>query len=482
VPGANRRHDADVRIVTAPILRDYQTNAVALMRDAFRAGKRAPLLVMATGGGKTVVFAEIAHKAAAKGKRVLILVHRAEILKQCSRALRATGAQFGLIASGAEPTSHPVQLASVFTAARRVERMATPDLIVVDEAHHAAAGSWGKILTAFPDALIVGVTATPERLDGRGLGVDNGGFFDTMVQPITVSELIARGFLAKPRIFAPPNTIDTSNMRRVGGDFNAADLEQAANRREIIGDIVAHYSRICPNEPAIAFAVSIAHAEAIAGQFRAAGYKSEVIEGAQDDARRALLVNSLASGALHVLVSCDLISEGFDVPIVRAAILARPTASLGLYLQQVGRALRPAPGKPDALILDHAGNVKRHGFPDDDRAWSLDAGRRPSRRNAADDGPAVRQCPACFAINRAGVDTCSECGHHFVTASREVEQREGTLIEMTPEMIAAERDRRNRRREVQVARTFDALESIRVARGYAPGWTRHVLRSRGLAV
>jgi superfamily II DNA or RNA helicase len=436
---------------------------------------------MATGGGKTVVFANIAHHAAAKGNRVLILVHRAEILKQCARALRATGAQFGIIAPGAEATDHAVQLASVFTAARRTARIAAPDLIVIDEAHHAAAGSWAKILEAFPNARIVGVTATPERLDGRGLGAANGGFFDAMVQPIKVSELVARGFLAKPRIFAPARDIDTSGMRRIGGDFNAADLETAANRREIIGDIVAHYSRVCPKEPAIAFAVSIAHAEAIAAQFNASGYKAAVIEGAQDDGHRAMLINSLASGALHVLVSCDLISEGFDVPVVRAAILARPTASMGLYLQQVGRALRPAPDKPDAIILDHAGSVKRHGFPDDDRAWSLDAGRRARRAADTDEAPPVKQCPACFAMNRAHVHSCSECGHVFEVRSREIAERDGELVEMTPEMIAQERARREARREVQQARSREALEAIAARRGYSAGWVRHILRARGQA-
>jgi superfamily II DNA or RNA helicase len=467
--------------MSAPILRDYQTNAVEQLRDAFKAGKRAPLLVLATGGGKTVVFSEIARAASARGNRVLILVHRAEILKQCSRALRNAGTEHGIIAAGSEPTTHTVQLASVFTAARRTERMTAPDLIVIDEAHHAAAGSWAKIIAAFPTARIVGVTATPERLDGRGLGVQNGGFFDAMIQPIKTSDLVARGFLAKPRIFASASDFDTSNVRRIGGDFNAADLETVANRREIIGDIVAHYSRVCPNEPAIAFAVSIAHAQAIAAQFVAAGYRSEVIEGAQDDATRQRLVNSLASGALHVLVSCDLISEGFDVPVVRAAILARPTASLGLALQQMGRALRPAPGKPDAIILDHAGNVKRHGFPDDDREWSLDAGRRARARDADADGPQIKQCPSCYAMNRAHVHACGECGHVFVVQSREVEQVAGTLIEMTPEMIARERAKRELKREVQIARTREQLQAIATRRGYSPRWVDHILRARGQA-
>jgi superfamily II DNA or RNA helicase len=465
-------------------LRDYQQRAVDQLRDAYREGKRAPLLVLATGGGKTVVFAHVAHGAAEKGKRVLILTHRAEILRQCSRALTATNTAHGIIAPGNAATDHHVQLASVFTAARRIGRMATPDLVVIDEAHHAAAGSWSKIIEAFPNAKIMGVTATPERLDGRGLGAQSGGFFDAMIQPVRTSELVARGFLAKPRVFAPPTAIDLSQARTTAGDYNAADVERVTNRREIIGDIVGHYARICPNEPAIAFAVSLAHANAIADAFKSAGFRSEVIDGTQDDARRSLLVNSLASGALHVLVSCDLISEGFDVPVVRAAILARPTQSLGLALQQMGRALRPAPGKPDAIILDHAGNVERHGFPDEDREWSLDAAKRKRKRaDDEDNGPAIRQCPSCFAINRAGVPVCAECGHVFASKTRKVDEREGELIELTPEMIAAERAKRERRREEGQARTFESLVALGRSRGYPnpEGWARHRLEARARA-
>lgn len=462
-----------------PTLRSYQQQAVNSLRSEYRAGKRAPLLVMPTGAGKTVVFSHIAHHAAARANQTLILVHRSEILKQCARALRAEGTVFGTIESGAAQSVERVQLASVFTAVRRTGRMPRPNLIVIDEAHHAAAGSWSKIIEAYPEARLLGVTATPERLDGRGLGVQNGGFFDTMVEPIQPSELVRLGYLASPRVFAPERALDLSGVRRTAGDWNAGDLEQATSRREIVGDIVEQYRRHATGMPAIAFAVSIKHANVIAESLKASGYQAAVIEGAQDDATRTQLVDDLGNNRLNVLVSCDLISEGFDLPHARVAILARPTQSRSLALQQYGRAMRPkSDGRNECIILDHAGNVMVHGFPGQDVAWDLNAGKR-ARAQSDDDGPRAKQCPHCYAMNPTYASVCSECGAPFIVhRPREVEQREGNLVEVSPEVLA---ERRARRMQEGMARTRADFEAIARERGYNMRWVDHRLAARARA-
>lgn len=454
-------------------LRPYQNDGVAALRAAYRERCRAPLYSLPTGGGKTLVFSYITRNAVASGRRVLILVHRAELLKQASASLTQWDVPHGLIAPSFGLTGHHVQVGSVQTVVRRLTRIAAPDLIIVDEAHHAVAGTWQKIINAFPAARLLGVTATPERLDGRGLGVHAGGYFDRLVQGPTMPTLIAGGFLVPPRVFAASVPPDMTRARTVAGDFNRADSERAVMDSRIVGDAVDHYRRICSDVPAIAFCVSLAHAESVTARFNAAGFKAAQIDGKMNDRNRARVVSDLGTGGIRIMVSVDLVSEGFDVPVCGAALLLRPTQSKCLYLQQVGRALRPAPGKSSAFILDHAENTLRHGLPQDDREWSLDGReRRPST------AAAIKVCPACFAVARAGASVCPECGTPFVVErrAREVDQIGGQLIELTPEMIAARRV--ERARVIGAARTEAELREVARRYGYKPGWVYFMLQSR----
>lgn len=362
-------------------LRPYQVQAVAELRDCYRRGARAPLYQLPTGGGKTVVFCHISEGATKRGKSVWIVVHRQELLYQCSRALEGLGVMHGLIAPGFTPGIEHVQVASVQTLVKRLDsgRAAPPDLIVLDEAHHATAGSWRKIIEACPNSRLLGVTATPVRLDGQGLGVAGGGVFDALVSGPTIPELIAQGFLSPPVVYAPPTQLDLSGVRMVGGDYAQGEIGRRMDKPTITGDVVAHYRRICNGAPAIAFCASVEHAKHVAADFRGAGFRAESLDGKMPDGQRKTLIDELGRGHLNVLTSCDIVSEGTDIPVVMAAILLRPTASMGLYLQQVGRALRPAPGKTRAVILDHVGNCLRHGLPDEDREWSLAGVVRRSR-------------------------------------------------------------------------------------------------------
>jgi len=451
-----------------PSLRPYQIVAVESVKDALRSGKKAPLLVAPTGAGKTVMFAHITQSAQRKGNRVLILTHRQELLDQTCRKLSEFNVQYGIVLAGRSEDPHvTVQVAGVQTLVRRLNRTLPPDLIVVDEAHHAAAGSWKQILTRFPNAKILGVTATPERLDGKGLG----DMFDVIVRGPEVADLIAAGYLSKPRYFAPPGA-SMEGVRTVAGDYNRKDAESAVNQSTITGSAVEHYRKLCDKQPAIAFCVSLKHAEQVTADFNAAGYRWAMIDGTMTTEDRRNAVRGLATGRLHGLSSCDIISEGFDVPVVSVAILLRPTQSMGLYLQQVGRVLRPAEGKQFATILDHVGNVLRHGFAEDQREWSLEgAPKKSSKQKAAITN---RQCPKCYGIS-APVPVCPQCGHSFEVKGRKLEEVDGTLEE-----IKAQEARIIKRQEQGKAQTLDDLIRVGVARGYKnpSAWAHHVYSAR----
>lgn len=456
-------------------LRPFQATAVAEIRGAFMAGRRRVLFVLPTGGGKTYTFVYIAEQAAIRGNRVCILVHRQELVDQASRSLHAIGCQHGIIAAGyRQDLRHTVQVASVQTLARRLHTI--PDdffqLLIVDEAHHAVAGTWAKILAATPRAHVLGVTATPERLDGRGLGDQ----FEVLIQGPDAAWLTQEGFLVPARTFAPPG-IDLSGIRRFDTSKGKHDSEDRLRQGQAMGDAVSHYRRtIEPNHngTAIAFCISVDHAAAVAEAFRAQGISAAMLDGNTDRGVRKRLINDLGTGQLKVLTSCDIISEGTDIPSVTGAMLLRPTDSLGLHLQQVGRVLRPCPGKEHAIINDHVGNSHRHGLPTDPREWSLE-GRPKGKSRKPSDALPVRVCPACFATQPAAQLTCDCCGHAIDPPKpRELTVVDGDLQELPAAVVA-----RSRRAEVGQARTREELEAIRLERGYSRGWTDHILRARG---
>jgi superfamily II DNA or RNA helicase len=441
-------------------LRPYQLDGIAAIREAFRNGVRRVLYQLPTGGGKTEIFKHIAEQAATRGKRVCILVHRKELVSQVHERLTMP---HGVIMQGVTPwPSLGLQVASVQTLVRRQHRYDPFDLLIVDEAHHAVASTYRTILTANPRAFVLGVTATPCRTDGKGLGE----CFDHLICGPGMQELIDAGYLKPARVYAPA-VIDTSSVHTRMGDFVRGELAAVCDTNTVTGDAIAHYRRHAHGLPAIAFCVSVAHAVHVAEQFKAAGYRSEFIEGSMHDRDRKRLISALGTGGLDVLTSCDLISEGVDVPVVSCGIMLRPTQSLTIYLQQLGRCLRPSPRYPEAIILDHAGNCLRHGLHTDDRTWSLSGSlKRPRDGEAL---PPMRQCPACYRVHRPA-PTCPDCGHVYVTVGRAVTERDGELAEITA--------RREARAEQAKAQTLQELEEIARARGYKPGWARHVFAAR----
>ena len=495
-------------------LRPYQEQGVAEVRLQYMQGRKSVLFVLPTGGGKTVCFCYIAEQAARKGNRICILVHRDELVDQTSRSLGDIGVRHGVIAANRSmDLSCAVQVASVWTLARRLHRI-PPDffqLIIVDEAHHAVAGSWAKVVEHYSAARVLGVTATPERLDGKGL-IDH--FDDLVIGPDT-AWLTANGFLAPAKVYAPPGALDTSKLRSRMGDFRMDDAERQLQEGGIMGDAVTHYQRHIFPGTAIAFCCSVAHAEAVAEAFVAQGIRARSIDGTMDKAERRRLIQALGTGEVQVLTSCMIISEGTDVPSVTGAILLRPTQSLSLYLQMVGRCLRPAPGKRHAIINDHVGNSLRHGLPTDPREWSL-KGRAKKAKDAA---APVKVCPGCFAAIPSAARECPECGHEFEAEKREFTTIEGDLVERTFKpgdmvqwlkggqwssgwivrrviddriLLAPAFDPRAQgtnwvdptslryplKKERANAQSLEDLRRLAAQRGYKSGWAEHVWRSR----
>lgn len=456
-------------------LRPYQQQAVAEIRGAYQAGCRRALFVLPTGGGKTVVFTHIAERAAMRGSRICILVHRQELVDQSSRSLHAIGCNHGVIAAGyRQDLSHTVQVASVQTLARRLHQIPAGffQLLIVDEAHHAVAGTWAKVLEHHQNGHVLGVTATPERLDGRGLGDQ----FQTLIEGPDAAWLTQQGFLVPARVFAPPG-IDLSGIKRFDTTKGRHDSDEILRQGQAMGDAVSHYRRTIQDEhngTAIAFCCSVAHADALAEAFRSQGIAAARLDGAMDRGERRRMINDLGAGTLKVLTSCDIISEGTDIPSVTGAVLLRPTDSLGLHLQQIGRVLRPAPGKRHAIVNDHVGNSLRHGLPTDAREWSLE-GRQKGKRRAASDALPVKVCDQCFSTLPSATPECPICGFVFPAAARrELVTVDGDLKELTARDLA-----RQRRNLVGKARTREELEAIRLERGYSRGWTDHILRARG---
>lgn len=477
-------------------LRPYQQEGVAAIRDALAQGRRRVLYVLPTGGGKTVVFTYCAASAAAKGKRVAILVHRDELVEQVSAALAAQGVKHGILAAGQATPSTQTTICSVHTLRRRLDTFPAPDLCIVDEAHHAIADTWAAIFARWAATTrFLGVSATPCRLDGRGLGEA----FDCLVEGPAVPDLISLGALVRSQCYSVGD-FDAGSAKRSMGDFDQAEAAKAMDRPTITGSVLDHYRRHAGGKRAVAFCVNRAHASHLADEFFAAGIPAVPLDGTLDKAERQARVARFRSGAVQVLTSCEIVSEGFDLPAIEAAILLRPTASLSLYLQQVGRAMRPTPGKDRAVIIDHVGNVMRHGLPETRREWTLDGGIVASKRGPLDAPPlALTTCLLCYAVHPSALPACPVCGH--AEAPELPKEGAGELVEVDAAMVAAAGAAKKRRKLapeempgwtveglrdwcgdyvecLRRARSPEALRDMARARGYSPAWAERIVKER----
>lgn len=457
--------------MTGIVLRDYQAALIADASAALRSHSRV-LMALPTGGGKTACACHMTSTAVARGLKVAFIVHRIELVKQSIAAFAKQGIECGVIAAGfAYNPYHDVYVCNVGTLARRMHKLPCKfDMIIIDEAHHSPAGSWAAVIKALSPRWSIGLSATPCRLDGRGLGEQ----FDAMVTGPSTATLIKAGHLSDFKVYAP-SSIDMTGARTTAGDYNSHDAEEAADKPAITGDAVDHYQRLAPGKRAVVFCVTVAHAKHVADAFNAAGIPAAAIDGSMAKDARAGVITDLERGDIMVMTSCAVVSEGFDLPAIEVAISLRPTGSLSLWLQQIGRVLRPAPGKTHAIIIDHAGNTERHGFADDPREWSLDAKKRK---------PATiktRTCPDCYAIHQPA-PVCPECGHVYQAQQQRAgpEERDGILAEIDREAARAAKEAAKREwvQEIRAITTRAGLEDFARKRGYKRGWVDHYIKSQ----
>ena len=465
-------------------LRPYQRKGVNQIKGHFARGDQVVCYQAPTGSGKTRVFSYITHGATRKGNTVWIVVHRRELLRQASDALREMNIYHGLISPlyTADPMA-PVQIASIDTLANRLNKLPPPALMICDEFHHSVSPTWFKVLRYLisKGTRILGVTATPERNDKKGLGKEFGGLCDSLVLGPQPQELIDMGYLARPIIFRP--TLATpEGLHSKFGEFKADEKEALMDTRKIIGDAVSSYSKICPNLPTICFVPSLKMAANMEASYRAAGYQAAMVEGKMDDRERKGRMGALGTGGLHMLISCALIDEGVDVAVVEAIQLLDPTQSLPRFLQRTGRGARMFPGKQGYYLLDHVCNTflpdmkPNHGDPSWDREWTLEGSVKKKKKE--EKKIAVKQCPMCYRVDFSYVSQCKGCGHVFVSDGREIEQVEGELQEIAPEQLAEMR--RQKQVEQGRAKKLEDLIAVGRARGMKnpAGWARHILDAR----
>lgn len=445
-------------------LRPYQNRIIDEVKAGMLAGHKSILVQMATGAGKTATAAKMISGSQEKGKRIFFTVHRKDLLAQTAAAFREFEIPFSYIASGYPFNPHgKVFICGIDTLKNRLNDEFLPDLIFPDECHMANSDGWDRVLNFYKQrgAWSVGLTATPWRLDGSGLGRN----FSHMVQGPSMRWLIDNGYLSEFRYFSP-TTIDMSGVRVTMGDYNRNDLaEKMSDDSVIVGDAIKYYLKLSRNKRAICYCISRERSENVAQKFRDAGISAQHIDGETEMPERRRIITAYANGEIDILCNVDLITTGFDLAAqvgrditVETIILLRPTKSLSLYLQMVGRGLRPK--REPAIILDHANCSSNHGLPDDDRVWSLMDRKRLSLDLEEREIP-VKTCPKC-AITHRPAPLCPICGYIYPVQYREVDEIDGELDEITPEQ------RRKRRALLQEDDNQRLEELIREAerRGY----------------
>ena len=434
-------------------LREYQNELIGRLFQAYRDGYTAPCIVLPCGGGKSVITAEIAKRFTDRDKRVLFLVHRRELCEQIYYTFLGWGVDLALC-----------KIKMVQTVARRLPNIEPPDLIITDENHHSLAKTYQKIYDFFPDVKRVGVTATPERMGGKGLRDVN----DILIEGVTAKWLIAHGYLSPYDYFAPAVTLPKFHIRR--GEYDQREINSffQKNVKTIYGDVLKQYKRLADGKQAICYLSGIEVSEAVAERFSTDGIRAAHIDGNTPKAERDRIVEAFRRGEIRILCNVDLISEGFDVPDCECVILLRPTKSLTLFIQQSMRCMRYREGKR-AIIIDHVNNVSEFGLPDDNREWLLDGHEKP--KGAAP----VKVCPTCFATVRAAERLCPHCGYEF----------EGERREKRSEVLDVELIKYNEIQRVkgylspQECRNVNDLKLYAQIHGYKPGWVYYQQKARG---
>lgn len=453
------------------ILYPDQLDNIKAVSDAYRSGHRRVLLQAATGSGKSVMAASMIQKAALKGKHIKFIVPRRELLRQMCSTFDNFQIPHGVMAAGHKQVDKPVMVCSLDSM--RARDIGRTDFAIIDETHYGGEGL-NTLIDRLGDAYLLGLSATPWKLSGQGLGC----WYDHMVKGLSIRELIDAGRLSDYRAFSPSSP-DLHGVSVVGGDYDKGQLSDRMRRdRVLTGNAVQHYKKHAMGKLAICYCVSIEHSKETACAFNMAGIPAAHIDGTTPDIERKRLISEFANGIIKILTNCSLLTFGFDLAAqvdreditVECVIDLDPTKSLSRILQKWGRVLRRK--DTPAIILDHAGNIEEHGLPCEDREWTLSD--RERKKAGKSDAPPVRKCPVCYHDHRPA-DKCPNCDHIYQTQSREIDEVEGDLDEITVAL-----NKRVKRMEVGQARTRAELERIAKERNYNPGWVFRQCQLKGI--
>lgn len=456
-------------------LRSYQNDLIKKIINSMKHHHRVIIVQSPPRTGKTVVMAEIARRTTAKNNRVLFMIHRREVLKQAIDTFKDQGVNPDLLTAG-----------MVQTLTRKIDKLKKPDVILVDEAHHALAKSYQRILSKFPKAIVLLFTATPHRA-GR-MQLDQ--IADDIIVGQSIHELTEKGFLAPFRYFQPPNDFDSKLLKRGStGDFTNESMQEAMSTK-IFGHIVKQYKRIADGMQAVVYTYSIDSAVEIARKFNSEGISAIEVDGTTSKEKRDLAVRKFREQEIRILVNVNLFTEGVDLPNVDCVIMARPTASLALYLQFSMRCLNPREGKT-AIIIDHANNFKTFGYPDDDRDWkkAIKSGRQKSKSLLKDPGLSIVTCDYCFAVVKASEvkdGKCPICGKPIkVHEAKPVSDVD--LVEASKERQKAIREivksdllKSVANKSVSELHSLKELQAYAKLHGYKKGWCYYIAKRKGI--
>ena len=453
-------------------LRDYQIKAISDIRAEFKKGRRKILLVAPTGSGKTVIASEIIKRAEENGKKTLFVAHRRQLIMQASRKLRDFSVNHGVLMAGKSPNDFAnVQVASVQTFTSRKDRddftKPEADLVILDEAHRSVSDSFKLLIEEYPEAFFLGLTATPIRNDGRGLG----DIYEKIVECGSIKELTKMGYLVPSRVVAP-SLPDLKGIRIVAGDYEKKTLEKRMNVPKLVGDLVDHWVKHANDRSTIIFCTSIAHSKYVSSIFNQNGIRAGHIDGEMPELEREKQLKDLKEGRIQILANCQVLTEGYDEPRVSCVVLARPTKSYSMFLQTVGRSLRPFEGKKDTLIIDHAGAVYEHGFPDDPPTWKLELTkndyRKPNKALPIEKQPFT--CISCKTVYQPSKNApeCPMCLHVPTKREKMVLIKQGRLIEVKPDVVTAE-DKRN---------FYGQVLYYAIQKGYQRGWASWIFKNK----
>jgi superfamily II DNA or RNA helicase len=432
------------------------------------------MLYAPTGAGKTVLAVGLVKGARLKGKRVAFLCNRIQLVEQASKAFRKYGIDHGIIqGQNSRREYEHVLICSIQTVAKR--GIPDVDFIIIDEAHGVAGSKeYRGIIETFAGKPVIGLSATPFA---KGLGKQydklGGALFERMVAAASIQELIADGWLVDCDIYAPgePDMTGFKQVRNKFGelDFSDMDVGQAADKSELIGDIVSHWFKHANGTPTVVFASNIAHSKHVVEQFLAAGVKAEHIDCYDDTDERREALKRFESGETTIISNSALLAEGWDAPFCQTLILARPTRSLIRYIQMAGRVLRPADGKTRALILDHSGTVKHLGFPTDDLPLELDDGKPKKSTASKKKEKLPTACAKCSYMKTA--HTCPACGF--------APEKQNTVHAADGELVKQERgDKKPKATQAEKQQFYSELLGLQSIRGYSDGRIANIFREK----